>query len=165
MRIVILVQPSIYEYHKEYGKKIKEYLASYDSDNTDISIIDIDAYSYDHECLNEITEAYPDIVITLDLSGFRFMTQSWEPALNLLYSKNLNLLWQSPAKYTSLLTEKKVSLSMIFFDMKCQKESLTDLYPNVDYYHPCQEESSFEERFANVWEEFLQASDLSYSHT
>ena len=176
MRILILTQPKKYKYHKEYGEKIRQILSedcctdpiawkSNDS-YSDARIIDIDSYSYDHICLKEISDSDPDVIITLDLAGFRFMTQSGEPALNMLYSKNLNLLWQSPSEYAPLLTGKKISLSMIFFDMKIQEESLTDIYPNIDYYKPCEEElfseenHSFEERFMKVWAEF-QASYLS----
>lgn len=177
MKILILTQPEKYKYHKEYGEKIRQILSedcctdpkTWKSNDCgfDVRIIDIDSYSYDHICLKEISDSDPDVIITLDLAGFRFMTQSGEPALNMLYSKNLNLLWQSPSEYAPLLTGKKISLSMIFFDMKIQEESLTDIYPNIDYYIPFEnilsskegissaEIYSFEEIFSKVWTDFV----------
>lgn len=160
LHIFILTNIKNYDYHTPIASQIQSYL---ESRSHTITILDIDSEKYDHQCFAKVKEANPDIVITLDLSGFRFRTQSGEIALNQLYSKNLNLIWGNKPEYCTYLN-KKISLSMLFYDVAGTDCHLSDSYPNVLYYHLAnpllvsQKQLNLtgeaQEVFAQIWSDF-----------
>ena len=130
LHTLILTNTQNYDYHTPIASHIQSYLKSR---SHNVTILDIDSEKYDHQCFAQVKDANPDVVITLDLAGFRFRTQSGEIALNQLYSKNLNLIWGNKPEYSSYLN-KKISLSMLFYDVAGTDCHLSDSYPNVLYY-------------------------------
>ena len=157
--IIILTNHNTYPYHKGIATMISSALS-----NTDYTVqtLDINSTQYPHQCLAKLNSMEPDILITLDLAGFHFRTQSGENALNMLYTKNLNLVWGNRPEYEDYLN-KKVSLSMLFYDITGKDYHLSKYYPNVLYYkaHPdfliTQECSSATDtsHFLNIWKDFL----------
>ena len=161
LNIIILINPTRYSYHTNVCHMIQSTLQA---DNHAVSILDINTYKHDYECLNIIKELQPDVLITLDLSGFRFRTQAGETALNMLLTKNLNLVWGNKAEYASFFN-KKISLSMLFYDATGTDHRLMTLYPNLPYYKAlgpisCSTVSKSnavinKEHFQEIWTDFL----------
>lgn len=148
--IVILTNQNKYSYHKEIAPMLRVTLSNSDSS---ITTIDIDGYKFDHECLAKIKELQPDVIVTLDLAGFRFRTQSGENALNMLPSKNLNLVWGDKQEYSEYLS-KKISLSMIFYDATGIDHGLSEKYTNMLYYKTVCELTEDTDSFKQIWEDF-----------
>lgn len=132
--------------------------------NYTISTLDINCEKFDYQCLAKIKSLNPDILITLDLAGFRFQTQSGENALNMLTTKNLNILWGNKPEYAPLLC-KKISLSMQFYDASGKDNQLPQIFPDLLYYKTLgelsttttseQEISINKEVFLKIWQDFL----------
>ena len=89
MNITILTNTTQYTYHNIIAETIQNLL--YNSGNT-VFVLDIHSEKYDHLCLQRLNNFSPQIVITLDLAGFNFRTQTGENALNMLSTKNLNII-------------------------------------------------------------------------
>lgn len=163
--IIILTNTTTYSYHNTIAKLIMDSLAN---SAYAISTLDINSTQYPHQCLAKLNSMTPDILITLDLAGFHFRTQSGENALNMLYTKNLNLVWGNRPEYADYLN-KKVSLSMLFYDATGKDYQLSLLFPNVLYYkaHPdyliTQECNSATDsaNFLAIWEDFLRETLLN----
>lgn len=154
--IIILTNKNKYSYHTEVASMIYTVLTQ---NNATLTMIDIDDYKFDHECLARIKELQPDVIITLDLAGFRFRTQSGENALNMLTSKNLNLVWGDKPEYAEFLN-KKISLSMIFYDTTGMDHGLMEKYPNMLYYKAGWNLNNDLECFTKIWKNFLTEVDL-----
>lgn len=162
--IIILTNTTEYSYHNAIRDMIYNTLSE---GSHAVTTLDINTYKFDHECLNQIKKLQPDILITLDLAGFRFRTQSGENALNMLHSKNLNLIWGNKSEYAQYLN-KKISLSMLFYDCSGKDYHLPEIYPNLLYYkaigsmptacskadYPNQSQSV--ESFQQIWSDFIQ---------
>lgn len=148
--IVILTNAKQYPYHTPAFSALEKVLSK---KNHIVVQLDIDSYKYDHQCLAKLKELEPDILITLDLAGFRFRTQSGENALNMLFTKNLNIIWGNKSEYRPLLA-KKISLSMLFYDASGLDCALSDIYPNLLYYKSPGKLSANED-FLNTPEEKL----------
>lgn len=157
--IVILTNNVTYPYHKNVTNMLIGSLS-----NTDYTVqtLDINSTQYPHQCLAKLNSMNPDILITLDLAGFHFRTQSGENALNMLYTKNLNLVWGNRPEYADYLN-KKVSLSMLFYDTTGKDYRLSTHYPNVLYYKTCPDfliaqecdSATDSSNFLAIWEDFL----------
>ncbi len=154
--IAILTAPTIYPYHTSISTMLKSTLSD---DKYTVSIIDINAYKFDHLCLKDIENIHPDILITLDLSGYGFRTQTGENALNMLYTKNLNLIWGNKPEYAPFLT-KKISMSMLFYDVSGRDHHLPTHYPNMLYYKVV-DRLTDETSFQNIWTDFIAQTLLS----
>ena len=160
LHILILTNTNKYNYHTHIAKLIQTYLAS---QSHRVEVLDIDSTTYDYQCLAQINAIKPDVLITLDLAGFRFRTELGEIALNQLFTKNLNLIWGNKPEYSAYLN-KKISLSMLFYDVAGTDCHLTTLYPNVLYYSPSNEISvnfdqpvstyTVQEIFSKIWKDF-----------
>jgi len=149
--VIILTNKNNYPYHLNVVSTVKAVLSQY---KFSITTIDIDGYKFDHECLTKIKELQPDVIVTLDLAGFRFRTQSGENALNMLTSKNLNLVWGDKPEYADYL-HKKISLSMIFYDATGTDHGLPEKYPNMLYYKTVCELTEDTDSFNRIWEDFI----------
>lgn len=157
--IVILTNYTTYPYHQSIATMISSILsdAGYSVQSLDISYT-----RYAHQCFAKLTAMEPDILITLDLAGFHFRTLTGENALNMLYTKNLNLVWGNRPEYADFLN-KKVSLSMLFYDAAGRDCQLPTFFPNVLYYkarpdftlHQTQCLSTDSEHFINIWKDFM----------
>ena len=160
--IVILTSPIDYPYHTIISTMIQTYLTKL---NHTVSMFDINFFKYDHECLTQIKELQSDVIITLDLTGFRFRSQAGETALNMLPTKILNLIWGNKPEYASVLN-KKISLSMLFYDASGINYQLPQIYPNLLYYKEmgeimCSPTSDSDvlincEHFQQIWSDFTQ---------
>lgn len=148
--IVILTNKTEYPYHTEVASMINNFLST---DYSGITTLDINDYKYDQECLSKIKELQPDVIVTLDLAGFRFRTQSGENALNMLTSKNLNLVWGDKPEYAEYLN-KKISLSMIFYDATGVDHKLMEKYPNMLYYKAKWALTKDMKSFQEIWDDF-----------
>lgn len=149
LNITILTASNKYSYHTTISTLLHSTLT--DVGHT-ISILDIDSYQFDHQCLIQIEKLHPDVLITLDLTGFRFRTQTGENALNMLHTKNLNLIWGDKPEYTPYLT-KKISMSMLFYDATGQDNHLPAIYPNMLYYKALTELTDTNS-FKAIWKDF-----------
>lgn len=159
--IVILINTAKYPYHATLSHLLQDHLQAEAHTTT---TIDISSSKQDQEYLEKINELQPDVLITLDLSGFHFRTQAGEITLNMLPTKNLNLVWGDKAEYAPLLT-KKLSLSMLFYDATGENNHFPQLYPNLLYYKPlaplsCAPDSSNKEYFQQIWQDFTQEALL-----
>lgn len=130
MKILILIDPIPYPYHQSLAENICEFLNNF---NHTVSLLDIHSEPYDYLILKKIKELCPDVLITLDLAGFHFRTQAGENALNMLTTKNLNIIWGNKPEY-ALPLSRKISLSMLFYDAAGRNFSLPEHYPNMHYY-------------------------------
>ena len=130
MQIILLTNSQKYSYHTAISHMLQSILASF---SHQVTTLDMDDFTYSHQCLAKITSLAPDVIITLDLAGFHLRTQSGENALNMLTSKNLNLIWGSKNEYASYL-QKKISLSMLFYDATGENHDLPQQYPNLLFY-------------------------------
>lgn len=174
MNITILTNKKQYPYHADLSHMINTILSK---QAHTVSLLDINSEQYDHQCLAKLKALEPDVIITLDLAGFRFRTQSGENALNMLFSKNLNILWGNKPEYEPLLN-KKISLSMLFYDASGIDHGLPRLYPNMLYYKVskplsvsfiCDSKASInateisqsETAFQYIWNDFLKEVLLS----
>ena len=167
MQIILLTNTSQYVYHTTVSHIIQSVLASF---SHQVTTLDIDDFTYSHQCLAKITSLAADVIITLDLAGFHLRTQSGENALNMLTSKNLNLIWGNKNEYASYL-QKKISLSMLFYDVTGTDNHLPEQYPNMHYYKTlCKldaNENTPEAQTANasafqtIWNDFTQEVLLS----
>ncbi|MBQ7067283.1 MAG: hypothetical protein IJN92_10735 [Lachnospiraceae bacterium] len=166
MNIVILTNLKQYPYHLTLANMINSLLSQ---PEYTISKLDINSEKYDHKCLAKLKSLNPNVLITLDLAGFRFPTQSGEIALNMLYTKNLNLIWGNKPEYAPFLN-KKISLSMQFFDVSGIDNNLPLIFPNLLYYNVPgilstnfsleQELSKNKEVFIKIWQDFLKEALL-----
>ena len=164
LKIIILTESPKYSYHTTASRQIQSTL---ESNGHAVTILDISFCMPDHKYLQKINELQPDILITLDLAGFQFRTQAGEIALNMLPTKNLNLLWGNKPEYAGLL-HKKISLSMLFYDVTGMDHHLPALYPDLLYYKVLgtipPEASDFtqaRESFALIWADFTREVLLS----
>lgn len=158
--ILILINPAQYTYHATLSHMIQNFLQT---ETYVAAIFDISSCKRNYECLEKINQLQPDVLITLDLSGFQFRTQAGEIALNMLPTKNLNLVWGNKAEYAPLLT-KKLSLSMLFYDATGEDYHFPQIYPNLLYYKtlaplscaPDSASSAFtnKEHFQQIWQDF-----------
>lgn len=161
MNVAILTNPRQYAYHGEASAFLLNLLTQKGIRTT---ILDVFSEPYAHRCLAKLNSFQPDILITLDLAGFHFRTQSGENALNMLFTKNLNLIWGNRPEYTAFL-QKKISLSMLFYDVSGHSCPLSQYYPNVLYYKamgallPSPDTPAEDARnrsvFQNIWKDFL----------
>ena len=160
MNITILTNKNQYPYHNIIAGLIFDLLNK--SDNT-VSVLDIHSEKYDYLCLQKLNKFSPQVLITLDLAGFHFRTQTGENALNMLTAKNLNILWGNKKEYAPLLS-KKISLSMLFYDASGKDHSLSQYYPNLEYYKFSEQflletdaktYSNTEKNFFHIWEDFM----------
>ena len=140
--IIILTNKKAYPYHANANSFINSLLN--DTSHT-VSTLDISAYARDHECLQKIHELAPD------LAGFQFRTQAGEMALNMLPTKNLNLIWGHKPEYAEFLS-KKLSLSMLFYDISGTDYRLPNHYPNMLYYKVFESLNAFPQ----LWDDFTQ---------
>lgn len=155
------MDPNQYPYHIMIANMLESVLSN---PGYTISMLDINSEKFDYQCIAKIKSLNPNILITLDLSGFRFQTQSGENALNMLYTKNLNLIWGNKPEYASFLN-KKISLSMQFYDASGKDCQLSQLFPNLLYYKTLgeisvtatseQEISKNREVLKKIWQDFL----------
>lgn len=156
--IVVLTNHMTYPYHKKVADMIT---SIFTTSQHIVKVLDVNSTQYPHQCLAKLTAMEPEFLITLDLAGFHFRTQSGENALNMLFTKNLNLVWGNPPEYTSFLT-KKISLSMLFYDATGIDNKYHTLYPNVLYYKAQTDFqlskgeclSTDKQHFQNIWEDF-----------
>ena len=146
-KIIILTESAKYSYHTTVSRQIQSAL---DADGHTITILDISFSMADHEKQKKISKLQPDVLITLDLAGFPFRTQAGEIALNMLPTKNLNLIWGNKPEYAPLLN-RKLSLSMLFYDVSGADHRLTELYPNLLYYRFSESIDSFPQ----IWADFI----------
>lgn len=128
--IVIITNVKQYLYHRTISDAIKTFLNQLGHTT---SVIDTDTAQQSYENLEQIKSFNPTVLITLDVSGFHFRTQTGEIALNLLPTKNLNLIWGNKPEYNTYL-KKKLSLSMLFYDMSGIDYNLPSFYPYMLYY-------------------------------
>lgn len=166
MNVTILTNQTQYPYHSPIAYLIQNLL---NKPNYTLSILDINSEKYDHLCLKKLKELSPQILITLDLAGFNFRTQAGENALNMLTTKNLNLVWGNKAEYSSLLL-KKISLSMLFYDATGKDNCFLQQYPNLQYYKTsgqfyidttAKTNMDNEKAFLYIWEDFKKEALLS----
>jgi len=166
MKISILIDKTHYPYHQNIATNICNF---FNNCQHTANILDVHSEIYDHLCLKKLDELSPEVLITLDLAGFHFRTQTGETALNMLTTKNLNLIWGNQSKYTLPLS-KKLSLSMIFYDATGNNFSLPQHYPNMQYYKTNnnfyiditpQTKPDAKIAFAYIWKDFTQEVLLS----
>ena len=167
MNIVILTNEKTYSYHKEVSSFLKAQLIQ---TGHEAFLLDISGYHY--QCLQKLEALKPDIIITLDLSGFQFKTQSGENALNMQLTKNLNLIWGDRPEYAPFLS-KKVSLSMLFYDVSEDGSFPAQAYPNALYVKSpghllCSiktpgDETHNRHLFERIWNDFLDETLLASS--
>lgn len=148
MQIGMIINPKEYPHHLDISNMICSSLISL---GHTISVFDIGTTPYDHITLNQIKQYNPDVLITLDLAGFRFRSQSGECALNLLYSKNLNLVWGRKPEYDKWL-KGKISLSMLFYDATGSNNRLSEHYQNLLYYK--WENTAMPDNWHRIWADF-----------
>ena len=72
----------------------------------------------------------------------------------MLTSKNLNLIWGDKPEYAEYLN-KKISLSMIFYDATGKDHGLTKKYPNMLYYKTIYELTKDNHSFKQIWDDFI----------
>lgn len=89
----------------------------------------------------QLSLSSPDIIITLDLAGFELKTLTGECLFNTLPAKILNIIHGDQPEYHTFLS-KKLSLSMLFYDMSGQDYQLPDKYKNMRYYYPVSQVTS-----------------------
>lgn len=130
LKIAIITNVAKYTYHSIISDMIQSTLQTLEYL---VSRIDISTFQHDYECINQITNFGANVVITLDLSGFHIRTQAGEIALNMLPTKNMNIIWGHKPEYASFLN-KKLSLSMLFYDVSGTDLNLAQVYPNMLYY-------------------------------
>lgn len=165
--IVILTNLQQYPCHAETASMIQSVLQQLAHS---VTVVDINSERFSHVCLARIKEADPDILITLDLAGFCFRTQSGENALNMLCTKNLNIIWKNKPEYAPLLS-RKISLSMLFYDASGTDNRLPFLYPDLLYYKaslPIKQSAvsatdiaGNQKAFLSIWEDFTKEALLS----
>lgn len=166
MNIVILTNEKNYTYHKKVSSFLKSCLRQM---KHDVSLLDINSAKYPHQCLQKLSSLQPDVTVTLDLAGFQFRTEAGENALNMLLTKNLNLVWGNRPEYAPFLS-KKVSLSMLFYDVSQDSSFPADAYPNVlfvkapgmmlpDCKTP-EDETHNQNLFELIWKDFLEETLL-----
>lgn len=146
VNIVILTNTTRYACHSEVSNTLANYLRV---QQHIVSVLDINSSTQDYQYIAEIKASQPDVLITLDLAGFLFRTQAGEIALNMLPTKNLNLIWGNRPEYAPLLS-KKLSLSMLFYDVSGKDWQLPAIYPNLLYY----EAFDSIDCFPRIWEAF-----------
>lgn len=163
-KIVLLINSSRYSYHTAVSSMIASCLRECQQH---FYILDTNSEAYDHRCLAKIKKANPDILLTLDLAGFHIRTQAGENALNMLPTKNLNLVWGNKPEYAALL-HKKISLSMLFYDVTGIDHHLPALYPDLLYYKvlgaippEAPDSPQAREAFAQIWADFIREVLLS----
>lgn len=160
--LLVLTNISAYTYHS----RLSQFIETAFSSHYCVTIIDIDSFSYDHQCYSAIQAVHPTILITMDLAGFRLRTQSGECALNMLNCKCLNLLWGNKPQYASYLNGK-LSLSMIFYDLSGEDHMLPAHFPNMLYYKssfcllPVTSEKSSLSVLNAIWSDFTSEVLLS----
>lgn len=126
----ILVNTKRYPYHRNILSILADHLFPND---TDISIIDLSQSNI--SALGQHLDATaPDLVITLDLSGFEIRTYTGECFLNILPSKICNIIWGNKPEYSKYLNGK-LSLSMLFYDATGINHELSSVYPYLRYYY------------------------------
>lgn len=159
MTILILTSRQQYPYHLFLAETLMKLLAK---DRHSVSILDVSSHNRDSLYLQSIQKLSPDVLITLDLAGFHFRTQTKENALNMLPSKNLNLLWGNKEEYAPLLCGK-ISLSMLFYDVSGKNCHLPKHYPNLHYYKADKdffmdvrtpEPEGIQKAFRLIWKDF-----------
>ena len=158
--ITLIVNTIKYPYHSNISDLINYCLSNEDYI---VNTIDLGNPDINNSKLNSLLfDSEIDFLITLDLSGFDLRTQTGECALNLLYSKNLNIIWGDSKDYDIYLS-KKLSMSMVFYDASGDNNYMPTYYPNmlffnygVQYFLPQYENISVNApRFNNIWTNFL----------
>lgn len=145
--IALLITKNKYPYHITISNIIQTAL---ESGHHSLTILDADSYT--QECLTELNTLQPDVLITLDLAGFHFRTQTGENALNMFCTKNLNLIWGNKPEYAPYLN-KKLSMSMLFYDATGKDNQLPTFYPNMLYYKALNKLTDAD-AFKAVWYDF-----------
>ena len=163
-KIIILTESAKYSYHTTASRQIQSTL---ESDGHAVTILDISFCIPDHKYLQKINELQPDVLITLDLAGFQFRTQAGEIALNMLPTKILNLIWGNKPEYAGFL-HKKISLSMLFYDVTGMNHHLPAIYLDLLYYKvlgvippEASDSTQAREAFAQIWADFTREVLLS----
>lgn len=154
-KILIVTNTVSYPDHASLSRMLCAALAA----SGNVATIDVNSFTYDHQCYSAIQDFQRTVLITLDLAGFCLRTQSGECALNLLHCKCLNFIWGEKPEYQSYL-QGKLSLSMLFYDVSGEDHNLPERYPNMLYYHPSftllssDPEPAMQNTFMKIWQDF-----------
>ena len=89
--------------------------------------------SVEKDAVSTLYKLNPDLIISLDLSGFELRTLTGECLLNMLPCKVCNIIWGDKPEYSNYLSGK-LSLSMLFYDATGIDNQLPSKYPNMRYY-------------------------------
>lgn len=158
--ITLIFDTCKYPYHNNISNLINHCLSYKDYI---INKVDLGNPNINQSKLNSILfDSDIDFLITLDLSGFNLRTQTGECAMNLLYSKNLNIIWGNSKDYVPYLS-KKISMSMVFYDVSGNNNYMPTHYPNMLFYNygpqyflPQYENISVNSsNFNHIWSNFL----------
>ena len=110
----------------------------------------------------QLSLSAPDIIITLDLAGFELKTLTGECLFNTLPAKMLNIIHGDQPEYHNYIS-KKLSLSMLFYDMTGHDHQLPGKYKNMRYYYPisqvassltCDTDCNTSQILSDIWSHF-----------
>ena len=150
--VILLSNIKKYPEHCQYTSTIKNTMPLIHNDINQISA---------SELMKNLTSSAPDVIISLDFSGFELKTLTGECLLNTLPCKILNIISVDATGYHTFLS-KKLSLSMLFYDISGNDVPLPAKYPNMRYYYPLKEISSATasreipsaDMFRDIWNHF-----------
>ena len=150
-----------YPEHSQYINAFKNMITVIHADITQIST---------SELMKNLSASAPDVIISLDLAGFELKTLTGECLFNTLPCKILNIISGDAPEYHAFLS-KKLSLSMLFYDISGRDFHLSAKYPYMRYYYPLTKIVSapmtdFQgihsaDMLLNIWNHFKKESLLS----
>lgn len=168
MKIIVLTNKHKFPYHIQITKALNDIISA---NIFSAQTIDISPQTSRSDVTQQLSSAPPDLIITLDLTGFELRTLTGECLLNMLPCKVCNIIWGENAEYSNYLSGK-LSLSMLFYDATGIDNRLPSQYPNMRYYYPTAKaipilsldkvngESETLESLQNIWNHFMKEALL-----
>lgn len=130
-KIAIVYRSEKYSYHMNFVKNIKKVLEEI---GHEALLLDT-SNNKKKEMYLEVKKDEADFLITLDLEGFGWGTESGSIFYNLLSCKSLHFLFGDKEEYAEYLSNK-LSIAMFFYCVGEKEnviEGMIQKYPNISY--------------------------------
>jgi hypothetical protein len=156
MKIVFVINSKKYFYHKDM---LRQFLISAEKYGT-CRIIDLSVGTAFHMIYDEIEQSGCDLLISLDLAGFEFRTETNTLSYNNLGCRMAHVLFRGMHEYREELRQQ-MNFSMFLFSMREEDVAvMNDRYPNIpnveriermEYRHPAEEDMAKSRNIINKW--------------
>lgn len=156
VNIVLVINTKKYPYHRNMSDIFSEAAGRYGI----CQIFDLSVGTALHMIYDEIEQSGCGLLISLDLAGFEFRTETNTLSYNNLGCRMAHVLFRGMHEYREELRQQ-MNFSMFLFSMREEDVAvMNDRYPNIpnveriermEYRHPAEEDMAKSRNIINKW--------------